>query len=272
MKKIIFGLMALTLLFSLLFIQTPQPVSATGIGDGSWVLPGAAFGTTYTTVDVEKAAETAPSWVRLFSEGIKISVPTKICYSFRRAAYHWVPKIMQLKKGSWVNITSKIEYLNGDEGGAFACAKPNEAGTFALFAYYNGPREIENAQIKEPGKSFTVGSWDMTVIETQFGDIYANDVNWQGYPTAGRLFFGIYTCWDDLCTDMNTSDMPVLGPTFSYPQHQSITIVEGMAGFFVGQGELESCTMKPFVKLQDGASKDLAIVYLESEYSTRCLP
>jgi len=141
MKKTIFCLVVIVMLFSLFAPQSIRPVAASGIGEGNWVLPGATAGTIFTTVDIEKAAETAPSWVRLFSEGIKISDPTKICYSFRRGAFHWVPKIMQLKKGNWVNVASTIEYINGEEGGTFACAKPSEAGTYALFAYYNGPKE-----------------------------------------------------------------------------------------------------------------------------------
>jgi hypothetical protein len=268
MKKFVFGVIVVALLFSLLFTQPASPVSATGTGEGNWVLPDAASGTTYTTVDIGKDAETAPSWVRLFSDGITISSPTKICYSFRRGAFHWVPKFMQLKKGNWVSITSKIEYLNGNESGASACAQPIEAGTYALFAYYNGPQEY----FSEAGTSFTVGEWIMTVSGNSLTDLYANKVNWQDYPTATQLTYGIKKCVNILggCKEASYGQTDISGAGFTYPQNYNVTILSGalMALSIPKSGLI--CETKPYIKLLDKDNNILAAIYYDSEYSTRC--
>lgn len=263
MKKIVFGLIIFALLFSLIATQSPSPVSATGVGEGSWVLPDASSGTTYVTVDVEKAAQAAPTWVRLFSDGIKINAPTKICYSFRRGAYHWVPKIMQLKTANWINVTSTIEYLDGEEGGTFACAKPNDPGTYALFAYYNGPKEVAGS---EPGQLFTVGNWDWPVdLKGKYDYIHANVVNWNGYPTATQLVLGLDKSIDFKTKGIKTSIQTTIDITGKpHPQNYDISTTHG--GGLLNE-DPDNCRTIPFVELRDAADTVLArIENLDFQY------
>jgi hypothetical protein len=185
MKKTSLGAISIVLLFSLIFSSLPRHVSA----EGNWVLPQASASTTFTTVNLDEAVKTAPSWQHLFSDGIEITAPTKICYSFPRGEHKWVPKFYQYKNDEWTSIKTTTEYLNGEEGGLFVCAQPDKAGTYALFAYYNGPAENKTASsvsCEEITKNWYA---DLTLVSTEVFNFVAHldNINQAGVSVSYSL-------------------------------------------------------------------------------------
>jgi hypothetical protein len=272
MKKSFHYLIGLMMVLGLVLIPAPMGVYARADVDESytpaWVFPldpAASF----QTVSVEAAAENAPAWLQLFSDGLRLSQPTKICYTFRYGQFNWVPKFLQLKSGVWTTLTTTSEYLYGEEGNLYACAKPIEAGTYALFAYYKGPAE---AQAPQGSALFTVGSWEMTVgtdgRPDDFGFIYANDVNWQGYSNAARLGWGIEMCWPgDGCRYYEKGSVSI-SPD-GYPQNYDVTILDEITWSFSGSGG--ECRMAPYVDLLDSGGNTLIRIYFESASANRCV-
>ncbi len=269
MKRLAFGLIALMLAFS--FVLTSAPQSAQAVGSDAWVLPLADASTTFSTVNVDEAAKTAPAWLQQFSEGVVITKATKICYPFRSGQFSWVPQILELKDGLWSRVITTKEYLSGPEGSLFACATPSNAGTFALFAYYTGPIE---PPIKEK-KTFTVGSWDIGFrTSTQYLEItslVAKDVNWQGYyPSAKKLGWGIRMCWDEDCHEFIDKSIDISSSTYPYPQHFDAPIVEKYSIGIFPPGPGHTCEFKPFVKLLDAKGNVLEVIYY-TDYATYCV-
>jgi hypothetical protein len=269
MKRIITGSIVMMLLLSLLLIKAPQNVSA--LNEQSWVVQS---GVESTTVDVTTAATTAPAWLQRFSDGIQIEMPAKICYPFRQGAYDWVPEILRLSGETWTQLETSKEYLFGKEAGLYACATPTYAGTFALFAYYHGAAAAATAA-DTGDKIFTVASWTMRVgtpREQDFGDIYAYDVNWSGYPMANRLAWGIEMCWEsaDDCHDSPYGYILISNTgLYPYPQNYDVPIFTDSNMSFTGSGG--ACRMAPFVELLDKKGNVLARVYYESAYANYCV-
>lgn len=141
MKKTISIVAALVFFFTLVFVSIPNNVQAgytvtkQPIAAGEW--------NTGTIVDVDLTKAAAPEWLQLMTtNAVVVKEPTEICHELRGGKYHWVGEIRKLKGDKWI----KLETINGwvpDEEGAYvACAKAPSAGTYALFAYYNGPQEF----------------------------------------------------------------------------------------------------------------------------------
>jgi hypothetical protein len=283
MKKAVYSLVGLLMVLGLVFTSAPGMVNASPLVKDSytptWVFP-LDPATSYETVRVEAAAENAPEWLQLFSAGASLSQPTKICYTFRNAQFHWVPQFLQLKDGAWKALATSVEYLDGEEGKPYACAWSTEAGVYALFAYYSGP-----AAAKAPGPlgppTFTVGSWSMTVEERSlksiavstwrdFKDIYANDVNWSGYPSATRLAWGIEMCWNFGANCQSNPDGSVSISKLTYPQNYDVPVFTGstMGG---SEGVPGQCRFAPFVELLDADGKSLNRIYYITEYEDYCI-
>src|SRR5512133_3627955 len=129
MKKTFYCLVGLMMVLGLVFSAAPKVVSASPVVEDpytpSWVFP-LDPSSSFQAVNIELAAQNAPSWMQKFSDGITISKPTKICYTFRHGRFHWVPKILQLKNGKWSTLATTSEYLYGEEASLYACAKPVE--------------------------------------------------------------------------------------------------------------------------------------------------
>ena len=287
MKKVVYSLVGLLMVLGLVFTSAPGIVNASPLArttyTPTWVFP-LDPATSYKTLSVEADAVNAPAWLQLFSTGISLSQPTKICYTFRNAQFHWVPKFLQLKDGVWKTLATTVEYLYGEEGSPYACARPTEAGVYALFAYYSGPAAAKVLDPQGP-PTFTVGSWSMTVEDPSlqlsslsltvstwrtFKDIYANDVNWSGYPTATRLAWGIEMCWD-YGADCNTTpsgSASISGLT--YPQHYTVSVFvnSNMGG---GQGLAGQCRFAPFVELLDAGGNSLNRIYYLTDYEDYCI-
>ena len=268
MKKAIYSLIILALVGGLFFFKAPQTVTAAS--EGTWVVPS---GVDYTIIDVSTTALTAPSWLQLFSGGIQIDLPTKICYPFRQGNYYWIPEIRHLTDNLWVKVETTKEYLFGEESGLYACATPAFGGTFALFGYYHGP--VAQSPVGEDGeKIFTVGSWSMRVgtpRENDFGDIYAYDVNWSGYSSATRLAWGIEMCWEseDDCHSSPYGYINISSSAYPYPQNYDVGVFTDSNMSFTESGG--ACRMAPFVELLDKHGTVLARIYYESEYANYCV-
>jgi hypothetical protein len=95
-------------------------------------------GVTGTPFAIDLTTMPAPNWLQLASTGLKLSGPSKICYPFRDGQFHWVGEIREFVGGKWVKLDTTVARPNV-EADDQACAQALEAGTYALFAYYNGP-------------------------------------------------------------------------------------------------------------------------------------
>ncbi len=286
MKKAVYSLVGLLMVLGLVFTPAPGAVKASPLVEDpytpTWVFPGNP-GASFKTTNVEADAENAPAWLQLFSEGISLSQPTKICYTFRHGQFHWVPKFLQLKDGVWKTLATSIEYLDGEEGSPYACAKPSQAGVYALFAYYSGPAKVK--AVSHESGIFTVGSWSMSALErsTQsslvgigvstwrdFSNIIATDVNWSGYPTATRLAWGIEMCWNfgASCNGNPTGSISISG--MAYPQNYDAPVLtdSSMGG---SKGSAGQCRFAPFVELLDAGGHSLIRIFYTSDYIDYCM-
>ncbi len=117
-------------------VKMPDTAQAISPAEGSW--------NTGQEVKLDMLKNPGPSWMNLLSTAIKITAPAKICHPFRGGQYHWVGQIMQLKDGKWTKVTTVNDWVPSKEGEFMSCAQANEAGTYALFGYYNGPAETAN--------------------------------------------------------------------------------------------------------------------------------
>ncbi len=146
---------ALTILFiaifsaGLLFIA-PNKAQATSPADGNW--------NTGTEIKIDLEKNPAPNkWVDLLTQGVQVDKKTEICHPFRGAQFHWVPEIHRLVKGQWTKLETTIRRIPNNEGPFWACANAQAAGTYALFGYYNGPREYFNSQ---PPACIPMDGWE----------------------------------------------------------------------------------------------------------------
>ena len=90
---------------------------------------------------IDIVANPVPKDYQLFGSGVEISSPAKICHEFQRGRYHWVAQIHRLVNGKWVKVPTTQGFESNAEGTYTACAQTDVVGTYALFAYYNGPTE-----------------------------------------------------------------------------------------------------------------------------------
>ena len=90
-------------------------------------------------VKVDTAVNPVPEDYQLFGMGVTITSPAKICHAFRWGQFHWVAQIHRLDNGKWVKVPTTQGYESSPEGAFVACAQADVAGTYALFAYYDGP-------------------------------------------------------------------------------------------------------------------------------------
>ncbi len=107
--------------------STPNPL----IASGSW--------TGGSSMDVSTLASSAPTWLQLLTDGVKVTEAGKICHPFRGGQFGWVGQIMQYKDGQWVKVTTVNDWVPNKEGDFMSCAQAPAAGTYALFGYWKRP-------------------------------------------------------------------------------------------------------------------------------------
>ncbi|MBA4385026.1 MAG: hypothetical protein C0410_09840 [Anaerolinea sp.] len=155
MKKVLTGLFVLVFVMGMVLLNIPQIVKAemsSPFAPGSWQFPATVTGKVVTVTK-----DGAPSYLELFTDGIKISAPALICHQFDAAGHNWVAEIRQLVDNSWVKIktTTKLDSTTG-ESAFMACAQAKKAGIYALFAYYH----VAVAEDVDPGNEDTFENSD----------------------------------------------------------------------------------------------------------------
>jgi len=115
----------------MLLATLPAKVMAS---DGEW--------NTGTSVAIDLKAYPAPSGLQLFSDGVKITAAAAICHPFDQGRSNWLGTIYEWKAGKWVKLPTTMAWIPSTEGRYTACAQAKEAGTFALFGFYNVPKMV----------------------------------------------------------------------------------------------------------------------------------
>jgi hypothetical protein len=216
MKKGFYCVFALLLTICLLAVSIPASVSAEAgdIGSGNWVTPGSS--TPFTTVNIDKAAKNAPSYLQQLSEGIVISAPAKICYPFRGGQFHWEPRIMKLSNNNWISSTSSKEYIYSDEAVEYACTKAAVAGTYALFGYYDGPAEsiekMRECKFTFSGQYIDFGDVNDDPPGTMHFAIRVMYFDEETYGTAHYIISNV--TGSSISADQLTGDMVPAGPAY----------------------------------------------------------
>ena len=140
MKKISFVFLMIVFAFVMVFISIPKNVQA-GLVSPSQCLAAGAW-STGTPVEVDLTAAPAPEWLHLMTtDGVVVKEPTQLCHELGGGKFHWVGEIRELKGDRWVKLETTSHWSPDEEGVLMVCAQAPSAGTYALFAYYNGPQE-----------------------------------------------------------------------------------------------------------------------------------
>jgi hypothetical protein len=100
--------------------------------DWTWVDPSVPA----TIIPMSGITVAGPAWLQLLSTGLDISGPATICYPFRGAQFGWVGQIRFLYEGTWIPITTTVKWVPTIEAKILACATIRNAGTYALFGYW----------------------------------------------------------------------------------------------------------------------------------------
>lgn len=128
MNKRFFRLTSISLLLIIMLVALPTSVFAF---NGQW--------NTGTTVDIDYKANPAPSWLQIFSGGVKIDAAATICYPFPQALNNWKGNIYQLIDHEWIKLATTTKWMPDTEGAYTACASAPAAGTYVLMGYYHNP-------------------------------------------------------------------------------------------------------------------------------------
>ncbi len=121
----------LSIVALMLFVMLAALPATVTAADFSW--------NTGTAVEINLKTNPAPSWLQLFSMGVKITDEAKICHPFDRGLNDWIGEIYQLKDGQWSKLPTTLAWVPNKEGHYTACAQAPSAGTYALFGYYKNP-------------------------------------------------------------------------------------------------------------------------------------
>lgn len=140
MKRVInfaiVGILSLTLVLiagiGTVSAQTIPP--ATGEGNATWVWIDPLVPA--SIIPMPQVVPAPPTWQQLLSTGLAITGPARICYPFRGAQFGWVGQIRLLFEGTWIPITTTVQWDPTGEGKIMACATVRYAGTYALFGYW----------------------------------------------------------------------------------------------------------------------------------------
>jgi hypothetical protein len=145
MKKTIVLLFIAIFIISSCFISAPKVVqaSAENLVAGGW--------NTGTEVSIDLAANPAPfTWLQLLDQnGVTIDEPATLCHPIDPSKYGWVVNIYQLIGHEWAKLETTYAWMPDEEGSYNACAVAYTAGTYALFGYYDEPRDLTKKDIKE---------------------------------------------------------------------------------------------------------------------------
>jgi len=140
LKKILFVVLMVVFIFTIVFISIPKSVQA-GLVSATQSLAAGTWNTG-TVIDVDLTAAPAPEWLKLMTtEAVVVKEPTQLCHELGGGKFHWVGEIRKLMGDRWVKLETTSLWYPDEEGAFMVCAQAPSAGTYALFAYYNGPQE-----------------------------------------------------------------------------------------------------------------------------------
>jgi len=140
LKKILLVVFMFVLVFVIVFFSIPKNVQAGSVSPSQCLAAGTW--NTGTTIDVGLTAAPAPEWLHLMTtDGVVVDEPTQLCHELGGGKFHWVGEIRKLKGDRWIKLETITHWFPDEEGTMMACAQAPSAGTYALFAYYNGPQE-----------------------------------------------------------------------------------------------------------------------------------
>lgn len=147
MKKGLFRLTTISLLLIMMLVALPTSVFAF---NGQW--------NTGTAVTIDYKANPAPSWLHVFSDGVKIDAAATICYPFKEGLNNWKGSIYQLKDHKWVKLATTSKWVPDTEGTYSACASATEAGTYVLMGYYHNPFAPTQAAVVDLSGDWNTGT------------------------------------------------------------------------------------------------------------------
>jgi len=141
LKKISLVVNMFILVFAIVFFSIPKNVQAGSVSPSQCLAAGTW--NTGTTIDVDLTAAPAPEWLKLMTtDGVVVKEPTQLCHELGDGKFHWVGEIRKLKGDRWIRLETITHWSPDEEGTMMSCAQAPSAGTYALFAYYNGPQEF----------------------------------------------------------------------------------------------------------------------------------
>jgi hypothetical protein len=146
MKKGFLKITSISLLLILLLVALPTSVFAF---NGQW--------NTGTAVTIDYKANPAPSWLQIFSDGVKIDAAATICYPFPQGLDKWKGNIYQLVEHNWVKVPTTTKWVPNTEGTYSACASAPAAGTYVLMGYYSNPTAPTQAPQTERSEGWNTG-------------------------------------------------------------------------------------------------------------------
>lgn len=141
MKKASRLFLIIVIIFAIMMASSPLNVLAKSDPSGTTSNPFIAGGTwtTGNELDVTSLAASAPQWLQLLANGVKVTEAGKICHPFRGGQFGWVGEIRQYKAGEWIKLPTTNDWVPNKEGEFMSCALAPAAGTYALFGYWIKP-------------------------------------------------------------------------------------------------------------------------------------
>ena len=138
MKKARRVFLIIVIIIAIMMASSPLNVLAKPDSSGITTNPLIAGGTwtTGNEVDVTSLAASAPQWLQLLANGVKVTEAGKICHPFRGGQFGWVGEIRQYKDGEGIKLPTTNDWVPSKEGEFMSCAQAPAAGTYALFGYW----------------------------------------------------------------------------------------------------------------------------------------
>jgi hypothetical protein len=155
------------------------------IADGSWSLGQYA--------DVTTLAASAPQWMQLLTDGVKLTSAVRICHPFHGGQFGWVGEIRQYKNGEWFKLKTTNDWVPNQEGEFLSCADAPSAGTYALFGYWIRPAGyVESGEPSPNWCAYSTDQWDISLkwIEGLHYNFYADVSNLPDETLLSYEFIG----------------------------------------------------------------------------------
>jgi len=188
--------------FVVVLIASTKSVQAAGV---NLVKPTAESDhwNTGTEITVDLSLYPAPPSWQQFGKAVIIEEPVKLCHPFDKGRYGWTGSIYQLISDHWVKLTTEVGWIPNEEGKYTACANVTAPGTYALFAFYTKPDEVDNC-------SKITADWYMNYFDAaDYPELYPElegyylDAYVPNIPVGTSVTYTILKSDDHLLADMS---------------------------------------------------------------------